>query len=136
MWGLPWRSHSAGTTLASLIENARVGRRSLPPVADRAAALLEAYIVSGTAHVRTHADVDPEAGLENIEGVLEARERVAGKIDVQIVDLTRNEAEGWERLRRGLEAAGLSEDFPFDAARPYPGLTAFDAADAGMGKAA
>ena len=32
----------------------------------------------------------------------------------------------------GLEAAGLSEDFPFDAARPYPGLSAFDTGDAGV----
>ncbi len=52
--------------------------------------------------------------------------------DVQIVDLTRSEEEGWERLRRGLEAAGLGEDLAFDPARPYPGLSSFDAADAGV----
>ena len=124
MWGLPWRPHSAGTTLASLIENARVGRRSLPPVADRAAALLEAYIASGTAHVRTHVDVDPEAGLANIEGVLEARERVAGKIDVQIVafpqsgllvqpgtaELLERAVENGADLVGGLDPAGFDGD--------------------------
>jgi hypothetical protein len=52
--------------------------------------------------------------------------------DLQVVDLTRNEEEGWERLHRGLEAAGLGDDLPFDPERPYPGLSAFDAADAGV----
>ena len=35
--------------------------------------------------MRTHVDVDVEIGLAGIEGVLEARERLAGRIDVQIV---------------------------------------------------
>ena len=43
LWGLPWRPHSAGAELAALIENERRGRRLLPPVADRAAALFGAY---------------------------------------------------------------------------------------------
>jgi cytosine deaminase len=85
LWGLPWRPHSAGTGLASLIANERAGRRGLPPVADRATAVLEAYVANGTSHVRTHVDVDPDAGLASLEGVLDARERLAGRIDVQIV---------------------------------------------------
>lgn len=85
LWSLPWRRHTAGAGLAALIENERAGRRELPPVAERAVALLEAYVANGTSHVRTHVDVDPELKLDSIEGVLEARERMEGRIDVQIV---------------------------------------------------
>jgi cytosine deaminase len=85
LWGLPWRRHTAGVGLAALIENERVGRRELPPVAERAAALLEAYVAAGTSHVRTHVDVDPGLKLASIEGKLEARERMEARIDVQIV---------------------------------------------------
>lgn len=37
MWGMPWRPHSATPGLAGLIANERSGRRTLPPVVDRAA---------------------------------------------------------------------------------------------------
>jgi len=84
-WGLPWRSHTGGRTLASLIANEREQRRCLPPVAERAVAVLEAYVQHGTSHVRTHVDVDPAAGLGSVEGVLEARRRLTGRLDVQIV---------------------------------------------------
>ena len=84
-WGEPWRPHSAGSTLESLIANEREHRGELPPVADCASRVLEAYVAAGTAHVRTHVDVDVEIGLAGIEGVLEARERLAGRIDVQVV---------------------------------------------------
>lgn len=85
LWGLPWRPHSAGAGLASLIENERTARRGLPPVAERAARLLEAYAESGTTLIRTHVDVDLDNGISAIEGVLEAAARVADRLDVQVV---------------------------------------------------
>lgn len=85
LWGQPWRPHSGGSGLESLIANEWEHRRALPPVAERAASVLEAYIANGTTHVRTHVDVDVYVGLRGVEGVLEARERMAGRIDVQIV---------------------------------------------------
>jgi cytosine deaminase len=85
MWGLPWRPHSAGPGLAGLIANERSGRLDLPPVASRAAALLDSYINNGTSLIRTHVDVDPDNGVTAIEGILEAAASRAEAIDVQIV---------------------------------------------------
>jgi cytosine deaminase len=85
LWGLPWRPHSAGPSLAGLIDNEHTGRRGLPPVATRAAALLDEYIANGTTLIRTHVDVDVEIGLTSLEGIVEVADRNADRIDVQIV---------------------------------------------------
>ncbi len=85
LWGLPWRSNSAGPRLADRIANGVTVRAGLPPVADRAATLLDAYVANGTSLIRTHVDVDPDGGLSAVEGVVEAARRFAGRIDVQIV---------------------------------------------------
>ncbi len=84
-WGLPWRPHSATTGLAGLIANERSARRTLPPVATRVAALLAEYRANGTTVIRTHVDVDVDAGLTSLEGLLEAAEQFADRIDIQIV---------------------------------------------------
>ncbi len=85
LWGLPWRPHSAGPGLAGLIENERAGRRELPSVEVRAGALLDEYIRTGTTLIRSHVDVDTEAGLSSIEGVRAAAAARAAAIDVEIV---------------------------------------------------
>jgi len=71
LWGLPWRPHSADPGLAGLVANERSSRRDLPPVCDRAGALLDAYVANGTTLVRTHVDVDSDHGLAAVEGVIE-----------------------------------------------------------------
>ncbi len=124
LWGQPWRPHSAGPGLASLIANEREQRATLPPVVESATRVLEAYVAAGTAHVRTHVDVDVEVGLAGIEGVLEAGERLAGQIDVQIVafpqsgllarpgtaELLDRAIEAGADLVGGLDPAGLDGD--------------------------
>ncbi|MGB0113189.1 MAG: amidohydrolase [Ilumatobacteraceae bacterium] len=85
MWGQPWRPHSAAPGLAGLIANEREGRRTLPPVAERAAGLLEAYSAHGATLIRSHVDVDVDAGLSSIEGVLDAARQCADRIEVQVV---------------------------------------------------
>lgn len=55
--------------------------------------------------------------------------------EIHAIDLTVNRQEGLERLWRGLADAGLDPDgsFEWDARRPpYPGLLAFDEADAAV----
>lgn len=53
--------------------------------------------------------------------------------DRQVIDFTADKADGLPRLWRGLVAAGLEENFPFDPNRPiYPGLLAFDEPDAAI----
>lgn len=85
LWGLPWRPHSAAPGLGALIENERSARRELPPVVDRAGALLDSYIANGTTLVRTHVDVDVDNGVSAIEGVVEAAAQRLDQIEVQIV---------------------------------------------------
>lgn len=85
LWGMPWRPHSAGPGLDGLITNERRHRGGLPPVAERAAALLGAYLDNGTTRIRSHVDVDPGQGLRAVEGVKEAAARFSGRIDVEVV---------------------------------------------------
>jgi hypothetical protein len=90
LWGLPWRPHSAGGGgLAALIENEHRGRselaRSGVTVAERAGNLLGAYAAAGTAHLRSHVDVDTAAGLDSLHGVMEARAAFADRVSVELV---------------------------------------------------
>jgi cytosine deaminase len=89
LWGLPWRPHSAGDGLAALIENEHQGRAELAArgitVAQRAGNLLGAYVAAGTSHLRSHVDVDPVVGLDNLHGVMEARAAFAGRLTVELV---------------------------------------------------
>ena len=47
--------------------------------------LIEQCVAHGTAHLRTHVDIDLESGLAKLEGVLAARERYCDRATVQIV---------------------------------------------------
>lgn len=85
-WGTPYRPHSAGPGLASLSANERAVRGTLPAgVAERAGALLDQYVACGTTFTRTHVDVDTEAGLANVEGVLQAASERRDRIGVEVV---------------------------------------------------
>jgi cytosine/creatinine deaminase len=83
--GLPFRGHSAGPGLTGLIENDRANWRSDGDVATRAIRTLSATIASGTTVVRSHAQVDTDAKLERLEGVLAARQAHAARCHLQIV---------------------------------------------------
>ncbi|HET9559010.1 MAG TPA: amidohydrolase family protein, partial [Actinomycetota bacterium] len=89
LWGLPWRPHTAGDGLAALIDNEHRGRAELRrqgvTVAQRAASLLAAYVAAGTSHIRSHVDVDTVAGLDSLQGVMEARDTFADRVDVELV---------------------------------------------------
>ena len=85
LWGLPWRPHSAEPGLPGLIANERAGRRKLPPVGDRAGALLDTYIANGTTLIRSHVDVDLDNGVSAVEAVRRAAADRSDAIDVQIV---------------------------------------------------
>jgi cytosine/creatinine deaminase len=54
-------------------------------VAQRATALLGAYVAAGTSHIRSHVDVDTAAGLDSLHGVMEARAAFADRITVELV---------------------------------------------------
>jgi cytosine deaminase len=62
--------------------------RAVFTVADvqaRATRLLERSVSHGVTRIRTHTDVDPIVELRSMEGVLAAKQRMAGKIDVDVI---------------------------------------------------
>ncbi|OIK17058.1 deaminase [Bacillus sp. MUM 116] len=52
---------------------------------ERAEALLEVLLASGSTHVRTHVDIYPEVGIQNLEGVQLALESYSNKLSSEIV---------------------------------------------------
>jgi cytosine/creatinine deaminase len=84
--GLPFRPHTAERTLSGLIENDRLNWRSAEKtVAERATYTLGRTIAQGATRVRSHAQVDPDSGLERLEGVMMARQAHAARAEVEIV---------------------------------------------------
>ncbi|MCA8928982.1 MAG: amidohydrolase family protein, partial [Alphaproteobacteria bacterium] len=69
----------------SRIEGEKHDRAHLPPVEQRAEALLRTMIGHGTTAVRSHVDIDPEAGLDGLHALLRLRERYADRVHLQIV---------------------------------------------------
>ena len=86
LYGGPWVPHSAGDALEDRIANDRRRRGELGiPSVDRITALLQKMVASGTTHVRSHTDIDPEVGLRGIEAVREATRRFDKSVDVEQV---------------------------------------------------
>jgi cytosine/adenosine deaminase-related metal-dependent hydrolase len=86
LMGLPWMPHMAGPTRMSRIETDKTILPHLPvSTEERAGNLIEACVARGTAHLRTHVDIDLESRLLKLHGVLAARERHRGRVSVQIV---------------------------------------------------
>jgi cytosine deaminase len=84
--GTPWLPHAAGPTRMSRIET---DKTILPhhPVSteERAGNLIRECVARGTAHMRSHVDIDLESRLAKLDGVLAAREKYRGQASVQIV---------------------------------------------------
>ena len=117
--GLPFRPHTAGDSLESLIRNDMDNWRDAEqPVNWRATHTLGLIIASGATLVRTHAQIDPEARLDRLHGILEARDTHAGRADVHIVafpqaGIVRDVAHGTadlldQALREGADTVGLN----------------------------
>lgn len=85
LWGMGWRPNSGAADVRGRIENERVHRRSLPPVAERGGALLRQMIACGTTALRTHTDVDDAYGLENFHATMALAARFRGEVDIQVV---------------------------------------------------
>jgi len=74
----------------------------------RASRLFERSIAHGVTRLRTHTDVDPIVEMRSMQGVLAARDDVAGRLDVEVIafSTSRNELarrEAVERLERAIE---------------------------------
>lgn len=86
LWGLPWYVNEVGPQLTDRIENERRWRAASGHDAGaQALALARAFLAQGTTRLRTHVDIDTDAGLRHLEGVLAAREQLRGLMDIQVV---------------------------------------------------
>jgi cytosine/adenosine deaminase-related metal-dependent hydrolase len=84
--GLPFLPHMPGETIASRIAAERQLRRTVPlSVEARGAKLIEQLSAYGTTALRTHVDIDAEAGLSGLQALLKLKQRYARLVDMQIV---------------------------------------------------
>jgi cytosine/adenosine deaminase-related metal-dependent hydrolase len=109
-----WRSV---TPVNSIFERLTIEKEVLPTIVtttqERAENLLDSYLKSGVTHVRTHVDIYPEVGLNNLEEVQKALQTFEGKLSYEIVafpqhGLLRSKSKGLvkEALRQGANLVG------------------------------
>lgn len=86
VWGMPWYVNDCGSRLIDRIDNERRWRAESGHDAGAGSlALGRAFLAAGTTRLRTHVDIDTDAGLRHLEGVLATRETLADTLDMQIV---------------------------------------------------
>jgi cytosine deaminase len=81
----PYRPCSAGFDVHERVEFEKQALAGALPVSVRAAALVEMCVAQGTTQMRSHVDIDPQAGLRNLEQVLAVRESHRDKVSIQVV---------------------------------------------------
>ena len=102
---MPWYRNQVGPRLVDRIENERHYRATSGHDAGAASlALARAFLAAGTTRIRTHVDIDTEAGLRHLHGVLATRETLRGEVEIQIVAFPQSGV-----LKRPGTAALLSE---------------------------
>lgn len=85
-WGMGWYRNEVGPKLTDRIENERRWRaQSGHDAGAQSLALARAFLEAGTTRLRTHVDIDTDAGLRHLDGVLATREALRGVLDMQIV---------------------------------------------------
>lgn len=85
-WGMPWYRNEVGPRLVDRIENERSWRAGTGHDAGaQSLALARAFLAAGTTRLRTHVDIDTEAGLRHLNGVLATREALSDVMEIQIV---------------------------------------------------
>jgi cytosine deaminase len=84
--GLPWHRNEVGPRIRDKIDNERRFRAaSGHDAAAQSLALARAFLAAGTTRIRTHVDIDTDAGLAHLRGVLATRAALAGPVEIQIV---------------------------------------------------
>lgn len=80
-----WHPHQQVATLRERLAEEKAAVAAAAPMADRAEALIRQCSGFGTMAMRCHVDIDASTGLRHLEAVLEARERCAGLVQIQLV---------------------------------------------------
>ncbi|MCH3865026.1 hypothetical protein LZB80_09780, partial [Campylobacter jejuni] len=85
-WDSPWYVNQVGPALTDRIDNERAWRAaSGHDAASHARALALAFLREGATRIRSHVDVDTDAGLRHLDGVHATREALAGLVEIQTV---------------------------------------------------
>lgn len=85
-WGSPWYVNQVGPALTDRIHNERQWRASTGhDAASHARALALAFLREGATRIRTHVDVDTDAGLRHLDGVHATRQELAERVEIQTV---------------------------------------------------
>jgi cytosine/adenosine deaminase-related metal-dependent hydrolase len=109
--GDKWR---ASRPASSVLERSTIEKNTLASMhtttEERANALLEILVAAGSTHVRTHVDIYPEVGLQNLEGVKRALANFDGKVSSEIVAFAQHGllSSGTEDLMREAVKNGAS----------------------------
>ncbi|MGJ7566540.1 amidohydrolase family protein [Variovorax sp. GB1R11] len=86
LWGMDWYRNEVGTNLTDKIDNERAFRHaSGHDAAVQSLVLAKAFLALGTTRLRTHVDVDTQAGLRHLEGTLRTREALREVQQIQVV---------------------------------------------------
>lgn len=85
-WDSPWYVNQVGPALTDRIDNERAWRAtSGHDAAAHSRALALAFLREGTTRIRSHVDVDTDAGLRHLDGVHQTRQALAGRVEIQTV---------------------------------------------------
>ncbi|MBC9717372.1 amidohydrolase family protein [Streptomyces sp. TRM66268-LWL] len=85
-WGGSWVTRKPASGIAEYVaQDVELYKSQTRSLAERAYGLMSHAVTRGTRGMRAHADVAPAYGLEGVEGLRSARERLRHALDVQIV---------------------------------------------------
>jgi len=85
-WGDAWYVNAVGSALTDRIDNERQWRAKTGHDAQsHAKALALAFLREGTTCIRTHVDIDTDAGLKHLDGVNAVRDELADRMRIQTV---------------------------------------------------
>lgn len=119
-----WRPHQPCAGAFSVQERLAIQKewlRAGAPFDQRASTLVKRAIACGTIALRTHIEIDVDLGLNNLDTILEIRERHRDAISIEIVGLARGllRTSGTlqlleEALHRGVEVVGGVDPATFE----------------------
>ena len=85
-WGRPWYVNAVGPRLEDRIANERLWRaESGHDGGAQSLRLAREFLALGTTRLRTHVDIDTDAGLKHLHGVLATREALREQMEIQVV---------------------------------------------------
>lgn len=85
-WDMKWYRNAVPSRLTARIENERGWRaQSQHDAAAQSLALARAFLEAGTTRLRTHVDIDTDAGLKHLHGVMKTRDALEDMQEIQIV---------------------------------------------------